>query len=515
MSLKIDIYKNQIPLFDDIEYENAIKELSSHMQNKSYFLHSRQIEYSGVTINGNYSTKNLNQSIFYNCIFENCNLQETGFSRSTFKKAVFKECLLNSAVFHNCYFYDCTFENIESFIGARFGKSLLINTTFSNCIINSASFDDAYFENCVIENSMLKSLSLDNCTLKSTYFDNVKFRNMNLDFSIFMNIRFNKTKIPFPTIPYIIGGLDYLMNTNDDVMITSQINKIEGITKNNYLSQLNNFEIFFATSKNYYPLVNIYASKKSNNKACSAIVNGIHHSLLNKEFNMIKNYALQVKYYNLFSINERKKIVDLLLKAMHMIKTEPLELEILNTSIMQTRNILLNTGYDCNLQLTIKTKVNDRIKLGLLISSIEKLVNAFDNNNNFSIEIRHNSPYDLFLNLFNEPAKVACILGLIYYAYRGSKSIISDLYEIMSSKSTRLKDAIEREMLKNELKYQQESKELDIALKRLELQKAQKIADNINREMKENEVLTSAISYTIINAPVYFYFIPPYDITED
>ena len=517
LKLYLDNYRNIIPAYTENEYEQSIIELTSHMQNKSYYLHNRKTVYSGANIQSDLSTKNFNQSFFVDSNFVEGSLRETGLSGSVFRNVLFKKCDLSSTVFYDCYFQNCRFEEISIFSGARFGKSVFIGTTFIHCHISASPFDDAYLENCTIENCLLQSLAVDNCTFKDTRFVNVKFRNMNFDFSIFDNVYFEKTKLPFPTIPYILGGVDYLTNTRDAVYITSQHNVSVGISKMEYLRQLKNLEIFFANSSNYYPLVNIYHATGRGEEARAAIVSGVNTALLGKEFSMVKKYVLQVKHYNLFEIAERKKLIEMIFNVIPALALQSHETDMLNQCIVDIRHILLNESKQCNLQMTISSNIETVEKLVLMLKKIENIITTFDCvdiNHSYSIEIRHNSPYDFFVNVFNSPEKIASVLGLLVLALKGSSKIIDKLIEYKKSLIASKKDELELQKLEFELHALKQTLPIDLELKKLELESAVQNAKKTQLEIEKEQIETNSISYTVVNAPKNFFSVSLYDIFE-
>ena len=509
----LEKYKNFTHSFNDEDYEQAVSILTSHMKNKSYYLHNRNFVYSGVTIsNENFSTKNFNQSIFVDTCFDMSNLQETGFSGSSFKNVIFKDCNLNSTVFYNCYFYDCCFENISDFTGTKFSKSIFWDTKFIDCNIYSVSFDDAHFNNCFFKDNFWRSLTMDNCKFHKTSFVNITIKNMNFDYAIFENIHFENTKLPFPTIPYILGGIEYIKNTKDNVRITSQHNISEGISSFEYIKLLKELEIFFINTDTYYPLVNIYSSLDKKDLASSAALKGIRIALLCKKFDMIKNHALQIKHYELFGINERKQLIDMLLKGFPTLSVSVHENTLFNIIISQVRNILLNSSNRCNLQLTIKTNITQLIQILEIIKSIKILISSVEdkNYNDYSIEIRHNSPYDFFLNLFSTPENVVCILGGMFLAFKNISLIFDKIFMYKSLLINNNKNRIEIEKIKNDLLLQ----ELEIKLKSKEVENIKKTAGELNKNLNENKISIGTVSYTVINAPQNFFSIQPWGVSD-
>ena len=170
--------------------------------------------------------------------------------------------------------------------------------------------DEAEIHDTKFNNSTWYALSVDLCLFNKTSFDKTVFRNMNFEFAIFQEIHMNNMKLPFPTIPYIFGGLKYLKETNDNVFVTSQQCLSEGLSKDEYLSLLDKLEIYYKNTNNYFPLANIYLSKDQIENSKSAIILGIERALMLHDLKLIENLTRLISFNSLFNMSERYDLLN-------------------------------------------------------------------------------------------------------------------------------------------------------------------------------------------------------------
>ena len=283
---------------DDEEVQKLSLQLTEHMNNKLYFNPTPLKVNKGVKINGDFSTKNLRQSFFHECTFDGVNYQDSGLAGSLFVNSKFYESNLTNTNFQSCDFRNCKFENIsEGLKYTRFSKSIFTNSSFNKCVFNGTLMNDTVFTDCIFTNCSWVPVAIENTIFKNTILQNVKFKSMNFEFSTFDNIQLDNVKLPFPTIPYIYNGLNYLVSTSDNVRITSAKKK-EGLTINEYIEQLENLCAFYKYTHNYFPLTNILICKKLYKEAFASVINGISISIELRRFRMLRNYCKQLKYIN-------------------------------------------------------------------------------------------------------------------------------------------------------------------------------------------------------------------------
>ncbi len=490
-------YKGIIPSYFEEDYNNSVNHLSSHMKNKHYYLHDRKIAYKDTIITEDYSTKNLNQAVFINCKFVDSNLSCVSFVNSKFFNCEFYNCNLSSINFRNSIISDCVFNGNNSFNNSKLGNCKLLNCHFFSCELNSVSFDEATLCSCKFEKNKWNAVTTDLCKFDSCFFDSVVFRNMNFEFSIFRDIHMHNMKLPFPTIPYIYGGLQYLISTNDDINITSQHNLKEGISKEKYLDELHNLEVFYSYSCNYFPLANIYFAQEKKLQGKAAIVYGINKAIENHDYRMIENYARLIQINSVFDMTER---YNLYYNTISKISTqEAISYDDANRCLFNFRTFLFNSGDDSSFHLSIKTGIESETQLANLICKIEEVIRSAQTTSSYSIELRHNSPFELFVNLFADYDSVCYLLGSLLLFLKGIDTVINKVFEHIKNVQEIQKQSIENKMLKQQMKLN----ELDIQLKKSEIEKIKKTETrdtmcNATLNIDNRKIEINSVSYIVL-----------------
>lgn len=497
MSNKIVQYKKGLPNYFDDEFEFAKKELISHMKNKEYYLHDRQNIYKDINISVDYSTKNLNQASFENCIFEKCNFSSASFVNSKFVNCKFLGCDLQSTNFRSSYFEQVYFDTNTIINSTRFGKSKLLFCHFDRCDMVSVILDEAEIHDTKFNNSTWYALSVDLCLFNKTTFDKIVFRNMNFEFAIFQEIHMNNMKLPFPTIPYIFGGLKYLKETNDNVFVTSQQCLSEGLSKDKYLSLLDKLEIYYKNTNNYFPLANIYLSKDQMENSKSAIILGIERALMLHDLKLIENLTRLISFNSLFNMSER---YDLLNYVVSKISANHTSMELTNETnkcVFNMRTLLFNTTVNgSSLHFSIKTNIeNNSRQMAGFIGVIENMISDLQKPSHYNIEIRHNSPYEFLINVFSDYESICFTLGLLCLALKGTDKILTKVMTHISSAQNIKKQHLENKKIEQELKLN----EFELQQQEQDFQSRIDKATQSQKEIEQSEIITNNISYIIIS----------------
>ena len=283
--------------------------------------------------------------------------------------------------------------------------------------------NDAIFDNCSFIDCVWAPVSVENAVFRSTYLCNVKFKSMNFEFSTFENISTKDIKLPFPTIPFIYNGLTYVSTTNDNIRVTSDIKKA-GLTAQEYLENLNDLERFYILTQNYFPLANIYISQKKYDQAYETILCGIHLSIALRSFRMISYFCKQLDYIPIIGIHQRQEIYSLILNDLSKISLQRFEKDSLNMYLPQVRELLLTMHSSQRIQVILKTNITSSSpeKLSIFITTLDAFLSK---KCKYSVELRHNSPYEVFLDIFTSPEKISLIIdGLALMV--GIVQLISD-----------------------------------------------------------------------------------------
>lgn len=419
---------------DDIKAKKISQELSKHMKNKLYYNPTPLAVNEGIKIDGDYSTKNLRQSFFNDCVFDSVNYCNAGLSGSLFVKTQFNESNLLNTNFQSCDFRECRFEGIQEGLKyTRFSKSIFTDTIFKNTTFNGVSMNDTIFTNCVFLNCNWIPISIENALFSNTLLQNVKFKSMNFEFATFDNIKLDNIKLPFPTIPYIFNGLKYLSTTTDNVRITSAAKK-EGLSINEYMENLDRLCEFYKYTHNYFPLANIFICKDMYKEAYYSILMGINLSIDLRRFRMLKNYCKELKYIKNITMHERQNLYRYILEKISKKNFKDYEQNNLNNYLPEIRQLLLENLEEEKIEISLLTNIsaNDARKLSILIDIISNLL---EGKCTYSIELRHNSPWDIFISIFTKTDNISLIINSIMLIFSAIQTKIA-MYQ--TSKNNKL-----------------------------------------------------------------------------
>ncbi len=392
----------------DDEISLLSQKLSLHMQNKLFFNPVPFKVHHNIKIYESYATKNLRQSFFEKCDFMNADFSKAGlagsvFVNSTINPCNFKDTNLQSSDFRNCFFCDVTFEY------TRMNKSTFYNTRFVNCVFKSVSLNDAIFDGCEFLTCQWIPISIENTLFRDTVLSNITLQSMNFEFTTFENIRTKDIKLPFPTIPFIFNGLTYISETNDNIRITSALKK-EGLTAKEYLQNIPDLEKFYFNTQNYFPLSNILICQKRYKEAFEAIILGIEFAINLRSFRMIKYYCKQIKYIPDIEYHQLQEIYNRILIQVSSLDLQQFEKDNLNLYLPEVRELLLKESDKQRLQIFAKTNIvnTQSEKISFLISSLDLFLCPICH---YSIELRHNSPYEFFLDIFTNQENISLIIS--------------------------------------------------------------------------------------------------------
>lgn len=488
---------SKLPEYSELDFIKSLDILNSHMRNKEHFRINPFEIFDNIVINNkDFSTKNKKQSYYSNCIFKSVNFTEAGFPSSVFIDCKFVDCKFEYSNFQFCDFRNCSFEYINptEINCIIFTKSLFTNNTFKNIIFKSANFCDCVIFDSTFDDCKFISVATTQTLFQGVIFKRLKFRSQNFDFAIFNNIKMIDSVLPFPTIPFIFNGIKYLQETNDNILITSYDNKnskMTRITKDEYLSLLDNLEIYYLKVKWYFPLANIYISRNQFKLGMEAILQGIKQAIIVKNFRILTFYCFLIINCRHYDYTDRKNIYYYIIKIINEVELSYIDTTNLNFYINDIKNILLNESNNPCLNISLKTNIeeNSYDKLSIFLESLDKLANQFsDDKLSYSITLRHGSPYDisLIINSLNIDTLILYLTGL-YIMINSSITAIDKLLNFYN----KFLDTKIKKMQYDELKSKKnETKKLNDILE---------FSHNEKTMLKENNIIIISGNHNIIN----------------
>ena len=386
---------------------SVVERLSSNMKNKFFFNPEPYKIHNSVSIFESYQGKNLRQSYYNNCQFSDADLGNAGLAGSLFFNCSFYPCDFYDTNLQSCDFRNCSFNNVK-FKYTRMNKSIFHKTIFTNCDFTSVSINDAVFDSCQFVDCFW-TVSIENTLFRDTYFDNVVFKSMNFEFAIFENIKANKVKFPFPTIPFIYNGLTYLSSTKDNIRITSAQKK-EGLTVDEYLQYIDDLELFYKATQNYFPLANIYISQHKHEEAFNAICAGVRIAIQTRAFRMIRYYCKQIKYITNIIIQQKQALYYFILNELSICDLQEFEKRSFELYLPEIKEILYTQEGNERIKIMIDTNISENEYQK--ISTIMLVFDGFLKNKcTYSIEFSHNSPFKAVIDILSNPENVGLIIS--------------------------------------------------------------------------------------------------------
>lgn len=490
-------YANVFPQVSDSDFLKSQERLQKNMKQKSFFREKQYCIQKGETITRNYADENHRRSYFWDCQFLNSDFSNMGMSGSMFKETTFLDCKIYNTKLDSCAFESCNFITSErnliannqdgNLINLNLSKSTVVQSNFENCTLLGANFTDSVFVDVTFKNCVWQSLALENSIFKNTIFDSVVIKKLNFEFSQFEDVKMNNVRLPFPTIPYIFNGLSYILNTTDNVVISSANSPTGSISTLEYAEYLKDLETFYIKTQNFFPLANIYISLNKKNEAFAAIVSGIQHAMQLHSYRMVYYYCKLLKTKEYFSDIQCLNIYNMIVNCMNHQEWSLAEFYSIKKYIDPIRSLLLNEQASSSLTISVSTNIEhyEIEKLSKLIQVIEETISFIkdsDNNNiKHYIEVRHHCPFDLFLKVFGSYESLLLVAGFLHFIFTSTDKIYD---KVIKYRKNYFEGKIQKAQLRN--------LELDNQLKERALSEPTKpeerVAD-IDNQNQENYVV--------------------------
>lgn len=478
--------------FSEDEINIACKEIAKHgsgaLNNNKEFLKA-----IGAIYSGDYTRKSIKRLYVKDCQFINANFDRVAATGSSFLHTIFKDCNFQDANFQYCDFSNSEFYfTNEAYIeGCNFSESDFSNVLLRDLKLRANSFSKVMFDNTIIKDCEITSSTFENAIFRNTIFENIELRNLNIEYADFINVKMKNVTLPFFQIPYVFGCLEYLQNTNDSVWISSKANDKKHISVSEYNKALKNLEIYYTTENEYFPLANIYISRGQDDLALQAILSGLFAAVQVKDFRRLKFFCKLASRNKNFTANQLHEFYEKITTWMPTKNMTNSEFHNYILHIGEIRNILLKDRENqLSAKFTFKTNIesHEGENLGFLINYINEILSLADVGLKPDyIEVRHNSPYELLLQITNNDVTIiGSAIFAIYKILMGANKLVKELYETGN-------------------------KRLDLKLKQLQIiEKQESIKHSLDRRsIKINEInhfITGVNSFsTSINSSLIHY----------
>lgn len=442
-------------------------------------------------------------SNFYACVFDNCKFVNANFQECSFIKSE----IINST-------------NDISIIHSNFNESLFSD----DFMLKNVDFKHSVFYNTAFIGGRIENTSFYSCTLEGTTFANVEmekvqFTDLNIDYAVFENVKMENVILPFSQICYTFGLLSYLRDTTDNVFITSVANENGYISKKEFLELIPHFIKYYAETKEFFPLANIYFFIGENEKAKKAILAGITEAIIEVDFRKIKYLCKLIFVYGVFNFHERQEINDYICSHISFYDMHPSLLFSYTVYKKEIESYLLNNNRRgiVTAEINIATNVfpNEAKRLGVLISVIEEVIDLYKSPmGEHQIICRHNSAESIGI-VVQEMLPAAIFIVVTLYAVLMKCNTLEEKWLDIKLKRCNLRTQqsrndleIEKTQLEIEnLKQESINRQLENELKQIELEEKRleqlEKKNKISKEILSKNIFQNNIEITKMNHIVY------------
>lgn len=323
-------------------------------------------------------------SRFINTIFKKCKIKYVNFQFSTFIHcyfSLFEKNNLRGNNFDHCYFYKVNFSKVK-FSGCSMSCSHFIECTFQECIFYASTYECCLFEKCK--------------------FSNVNMAELNIEYSQFSQCILENVIFPYTQLPYVIGFSDF--HNNENIQIDADGESLSFI---DYQLGFKELIDYFKHVKEQFPIANIYLFLGKADEAFNILKDELLQSLLKSDYRLIKHICRLATFNDIIVPSRTKELFNIVKDNLNKIESETQTLECLN-NIDEIRRLTLGAKYNKRmLRVIIETTIpsNDLVAIQTIIRTIEETISRTLPDSDCyskSIEIRHNSPYELFVQLCNK-----------------------------------------------------------------------------------------------------------------
>lgn len=475
--------------------QNLQQHLSDHdVQNGSVF----QIA-NGAEICHDYTRNSLKRIHANDCRFNKSIFKAVAAVGSKFSNVYFRECDFRASNFQYCNFDNVYFEKKSFAVGANFSHSMFMECHFNEIDVKECTFFDCQFYGCTFLSSNINSITLENSMFSHCIIKNMDLAHLNLEYTQIDEISMLETTLPPYQVAYIIGGPSYLFTTNDSIFVYTDSGKIS-IAQ--YKRLVDDLLVYYHLQNEFFPMANILIGLNKYEKALDYIQEGIKEAFDYFDFRMVKHYCKLAISCRYFSHAHLKFLYEFITGLSYKKELGVKELHSYFINIGEIRELLLNSSDNKDrVEFIIKTDIdkNDLNGINELYNRISKTLSdccSFDHID--SVELRHNSPYELQITCIDTIQVIMVLIPAIYSLLSvGGKTL--DFWK----KLEEVRDAHHQNSL---YKYEKRLKELEI------MEKEQNI-DVQKKKIQTNQsgiATVSAIEHNIICSDIYIAnHIPP------
>ena len=447
------------------QIERAQTNIEKRLPDKDVYNGQLFQQFLNATPSCNLKRKSLKRINVKRTTFKNTCFVATAGTGSKFKETYFHKCNFSGANFQSCYFDKCTFSSKSLIKGANFSHSVFINCVFKNITIKQSTLYDCHFENCTFESCKIYSNTLENSLFYMCRIEHVDLAHINLEYMQIKNLKMNDVKLPPYQVAYIIGAPYFIKTTTDNVMIYTDKGDVSA---SEYYALYEDLALYYYSHGEYFPLANILMALGKHQEAFEYIKVGIQEACDYFDFRMIKHFCRLVCTNESYTSYQLKEIYNMITGLSFNTNWDLNTLHSYMIHIGAIRELLLNNSESNSTQrveVQVRTNIDkdDLASVNELYNEINILIrNNCSEQHTDCIELRHNSPYELYITFIDTLPYVLSFLTSLYGLFAVGNKFVDICKNILETQ----KVWKENDMLN----YEREEKKLDIELKRLELE---------------------------------------------
>lgn len=448
-------------LFSKKQCEVAKNRLNSILPDSGVYNGILFQQFSYTTVTRDFTRKSMKRAKIIGSNFTKCNFSGVAAAGSQVVDSKFSQCDFTGASFQNCQFCRVEFSELSIINGSNFSHSVFIECKFVNISIIESTLYDCYFENCLFIDSIIRTSTTENSTLRSCSIHNIDLSHVNLEFIRFDNIGLHNVTLPPYQVPYIIGAPGFLLHTDDLVYIYSDNGKV---SLEDYRNEYNNLAAYYFAQRQYFPLANLLLALGDNLAAFNYIRQGIAESCDNFDFRMIKYYC-KLACASRFTPSQLKILFNLVTDLSYKNTWDISTLHSYMLNIGEIKELLLNNS-ECEqrVDFIIKTNIDkdSQNEINALYNQINSLLKSFGSENHIdSIELRHNSPYELYITCIDALSNIILMVSAMYSIFAVGSKGVDFLKKLEDLRHTHKENIL--------LDYEIAEKKIDIEIKKIEL----------------------------------------------
>ena len=374
--------------------------------------------FCNATITKDFTGNSLKRMNVVNTYFADCKFNGVAATGSKFSTASFQHCDFSGSNFQFCQFNKVKFKEFSMIRNANFSHSVFVECEFCDITMIESTLYDCHFENCSFSKSTIKTNTLENTVMRGCSIRNVDLSHTNLEYMKFDKIEMKEVTLPPYQVPYIIGAPVYLKNTDDEVYIYTDTGNIS-IKK--YCNMFNDIAAYFYDRKNYFPLANILIAEGKYLDAFEYIQLGVQEACDYFDFRMIKHYCKLACSNSNFTSHQLKDLYDLVTNLSYDNTWDINTLHFYMINIGEIRELLLNNSESKQrVEFIVKTNIDkdDSLAINLLYNQINNIIKENCSVSHVdSIELRHNSPYELLITCIDNLPNILLFISYKYYKF--------------------------------------------------------------------------------------------------